>query len=139
MKYPSRYSNGKLVSEAQYITELICENKAKKDGLDIHLKFWTNPEWSKFYRNQIGTANKLLQKYDARAIIKALADSKAKNIYSLRAPHLVAIIQKYQNQIEKEVKPIIKNIDRNTKTTFRKDTNNKRNIISKLKELDNES
>jgi len=138
-RYPSRYSNGKLVSAAQYITELICENKAKKDGLDLHFKFWANPEWSKFYRNQIGTANKLLKTYDIRAIVKALSDPKAKGIYSLRAPHLLPIIQKYQKQIASEVKPLPKEINRLDKVTFRKDNNNKQNIISKLKELDDES
>jgi hypothetical protein len=137
-KYPSRYSNGKFVSSAQYITELICENKAKKDKLDLHFKFWINKEWSSYYRNQIGTANKLLKTYDAKAIIKALGDPKAKNIYSLRAPHLLDIIQRYQDLVEKEsiVSDII--INRSEKSTFRKDSI-KKNIISKLKELDNES
>ena len=137
-KYPSRYSNGKFVSAAQYITELICENKAKKDRLDLHFKFWTNPEWSKYYRNQIATANKLLKIYDVKAIIKALGDPQAKNIYSLRAPHLVGIIQKYQRLVEQEPATPVANIDRSEKSTFRKD-NIKKNIISKLKELDNES
>lgn len=138
-KYPSRYSSGKLVSAAQYITELICENKAKNDGLDIHLKFWTNPKWSRFYRDQIATANKLLKTYEPKAIIKALSDIKSKNIYSLRAPHLLPIIQKYQKQVENEIKPISKNIDRSLNSTFRQEPNTKQNIISKLKELDNES
>jgi hypothetical protein len=35
-KYLSKYSNGKTVSAAQYITEIICENKAKRDKLDLH-------------------------------------------------------------------------------------------------------
>lgn len=138
-QYPSKYSNGRPVSAAQYITELICENKAKKDKLDIHFRFWINAEWSKFYRNQIGTANKLLQKYDAIAIIKALGDAKAKNIYSLRAPHLLAIIQKYQDQIQNQEITKSNDIDRSDKIKFRKDKIAKNNIISKLKELDNES
>lgn len=138
-KYPSRYSNGKFVSAAQYITELICENKAKKDKLDLHFKFWLNPEWSKFYRNQITSANKLLQIYHPKAIIKALGDAKAKNIYSLRAPHLIPIIQKYQDQIQDQTVVQPNDIDRSDKITFRKDKIIKNNIISKLKELDNES
>lgn len=36
-KFPSRYSNGKQVSAAQYITELICENKAKINKEDQNL------------------------------------------------------------------------------------------------------
>ena len=83
-KYPSRYSNGKLVSAAQYITEIICENKARIDKLDLHFRFWTNKKWSRFYRDQIATANKLLKNFDSKAIVKALNDTAAKNIYSLR-------------------------------------------------------
>ena len=70
-KYPSRYSNGKQVSAAQYITEVICEHKAKIDGLDLNYKFWINKEWDLHYRSQISSANKLLKKYSASAIIKA--------------------------------------------------------------------
>ena len=135
-KYQSKYSNGKFVSEAQYITELICENKAKRDKLDLHYRFWTNPKWSVFYRNQIGTANKLLKEYAAKAIIKAILDNRAKNIYSLRAPHLLPIIQEYHTKLLSEPEAIVPSIDRSEKSTFRKDTNIKKNIISKLKELD---
>ena len=38
-KYISRYSNNKSVSEAQYITELICEKKAKLEKTDLHFRF----------------------------------------------------------------------------------------------------
>ena len=50
-KYPSRYSNGKQVSAAQYITEVICEHKAKIDGLDLNYKFWINIKIVKFVKN----------------------------------------------------------------------------------------
>jgi len=91
-KYPSRYSNGKMVSAPQYITEVICEKKAKYDKEDLGFKFWTNKKWSAFYRNQISTANKLLKKYSCVAIIKALKNKKADYIYSLRAPSLIKLI-----------------------------------------------
>jgi len=45
-KYISKYSNGKQVSAAQYITELICENKARIEQKDLHYRFWNNKEWS---------------------------------------------------------------------------------------------
>ena len=41
-KYPSKYSNNKTVSAAQYITEIICEKKAKREGKDLHYIFWLN-------------------------------------------------------------------------------------------------
>jgi hypothetical protein len=136
--YPSRYSNGKKVSAAQYITELICENKAKQDKLDLHHRFWLNPEWSKYYRNQIGTANQLLKKYSPKAIIKALQDNKAQKIYSLRAPHLVAIIDQYQSIVDSENTEFTKDIERKEVKTYRKEQP-KTSLLSKLKELDDES
>jgi hypothetical protein len=135
-KFPSRYSNGKQVSAAQYITELICENKAKINKEDLSYKFWTTPKWEKYYRNQISSANKLIEKYNPLAIVKALKDSKAERIYSLRAPHLVAIIEKYQEEIDAMNKSFTLEIDRQTNKTYKKDKVQK-NIISKIKEIDN--
>lgn len=135
-KFPSRYSNGKQVSAAQYITELICENKAKINKEDLSYKFWTTPKWEKYYKNQISSANKLIKKYNPLAIVKALKDSKAERIYSLRAPHLLAIIEKYQEQIDAMNKSFTLEIDRQTNKTYKKDKIQK-NIISKIKEIDN--
>jgi hypothetical protein len=134
--YPSRYSNGKLVSPAQYITEIICENKAKLDKIDLHYRFWVTPKWSSYYRNQIASANKLLEKYSAKAIIKALSDSKASKIYSLRAPHLIAIIDHYEKLVESENTDFKLEINRAEEKTHRQEKPTK-NILSKLKELDN--
>jgi hypothetical protein len=135
--YPSRYSNGKTVSAAQYITEVICEKKAKMSKMDLHYRFWLTPEWSKYYRNQIGSANKLLKEYAPKAIIKALNDKEADRIYSLRAPHLIPIIDRYQKIVENENKELTKTIERKEKQTYRKEEK-KKNILSKLKDLDNE-
>lgn len=136
--YPSRYSNGKCVSAAQYITELICEKKAKQDKLDIGYKFWINPEWSKYYRNQIGSANKLLKTYNPKAIIRALQDKRTEKIYSLRAPHLLPIIQQYESIVASENTEFTKTVERKENKSYRQ-TKNKTNIFSKLKELDDES
>lgn len=134
-KFPSRYSNGKQVSAAQYITELICENKAKLDKEDLHYKFWITKKWQNFYRNQIATANKLVKKYNPVAIVKALKDSKASKIYSLRAPHLVAIIEQYQSIVDDKNTDLTIEIDRKEKKTFHKEQVRK-NIISRIKDLE---
>lgn len=134
-KYLSKYSNGKMVSAAQYITELICENKAKIEKKDLHYRFWTSKEWSRYYRDQIATTNKLLKKYDARAIINALKDSAASKIYSLRAPHLGAIIDKHQTILDEQNKEFTLTINRESNKIFRSEQKRK-NVLSKLKELD---
>lgn len=137
-KYISKYSNNKPVSAAQYITELICENKAKKDKLDLHYRFWTNKTWEVYYRNQIASAHKLLKKYNAKSVIKALRSKPAEKIYSLRAPHLIPIIEQEQKNLESENTELSLDIDRSDKKSYRKNTN-KQNIISKLKDLDYDS
>lgn len=134
-KYLSKYSNGKMVSAAQYITELICENKAKIEKKDLHYRFWTSKEWARYYRDQIATTNKLLEKYDAKAIINALKDSSSSRIYSLRAPHLNAIIDKHQQILDEQNKDFTLDINRENDKVFRSEIKRK-NILSKLKELD---
>jgi len=142
-KYPSKYSNGKDVSAAQYITELICEKKAKLNKKDLHYRFWTNKEWSGFFRNQIGSANKLLKQYDELAIIKALTSQEAQKIYSLRAPHLAPIIEREQAKLQQEKsKPTmdIKRVDANINIVVPRmgGKTGKTNIINLLKDLEND-
>ena len=60
-KYPSRYSNGKEISAAQYITEFICEKMADKNKKELTQKFWDLPEWKKDYKSQLFAAYGLLK------------------------------------------------------------------------------
>ncbi len=137
-KYPSKYSNGKTVSAAQYITEIICEKRAKFLKKDIGYKFWTNKEWAAFYRNQISSANQLVKKYDEVAVIKALNNPKTSKIYSLRAPHLLPIIEQEAKELSTKNNKLTIEFDRKESVVFnKKDFSNKKGIISKLKELDN--
>lgn len=135
-QYLSKYSNDKFVSAAQYITEIICENKARIEKRDLHFRFWLSKEWALFYKNQIASAHKLIKKFGEKAVIKALYNEKARKIYSLRAPHLIPIIEYEANKLLNESKELSKTLDRSVKTNFRKYKTNT-NIISKLKDLDN--
>lgn len=135
MKYPSKYSNGKQVSAAQYIAEMICERLAKKNKKDLHYRFWLSAEWEKEYKGQIAAANKLLQSYDFNEIVHALNSTYGLKIYSLRAPHLPGIIEKTRSSIPK-VKDNNKQIERNLLDKG-KDNSVKFSVLDKLKELDN--
>jgi hypothetical protein len=139
--YPSKYSNGKFVSAAQYITEIICERKAFKEKKDLCYRFWTNKDWASFYRNQIGSAHKLLKTYPDKAIIRALTSTYGQKIYSLRAPHLPSMIEKEAAMLSKENQKLTSRLSRIDNVTFgnNQSNNSKKNILSKLKELDNES
>jgi hypothetical protein len=136
-KYISKYSNNKPVSSAQYITEIICERKAAKDKQDLHYRFWISKEWSKFFRNQIGSANKLLKQYSDKAIVAALLSTDGQKIYSLRAPHLPDMIVREQTRLDQQNQTMTKHVDRKNDIIFgSKNTQSHKNIISRIKDLD---
>jgi hypothetical protein len=139
MKYPSRYSNDKFVSAAQYITEMICEKKAKMDKQDLHYRFWTNKKWSAFFRNQIATANKLIKEYGEKPVIRAMNNPKTERIYSLRAPHLIPIIEQEAKLLEEENDVLTKKFERKEDVSHRQTINLKKNILSKLEDIENGS
>lgn len=137
-KYPSRYSPQAKVHNAQYITELICEKKAKVDGKELPIKFWELDEWLKFYKYQIMLANKLLKKYHEYSIIGALHDKRMWKTYSLRSPFLEAVIKEYEKKkvaAEKIEKQVDYHFHTTSKATF-DSNNNKKSIVSKLKDLE---
>lgn len=136
-KYISKYSNGREVTAAQYITEIICEKWAKVTGQDLHYRFWLNEKWQKHYKQQIPAANKLLKKYSAKAIVAALKDSKTDKTYSLRSPFLVPIIEKHEKILASQKKELTLDFDRKKEVKFGK-ASTRKNIISKLKDIDNE-
>ena len=135
-KYISKYSNGKPVSAAQYITELICETKARLDKKDLHYRFWVNKEWATFYKNQIFTAHKLLKKYSPKAIIAAIKDKRSYKTYSLRSKFLCPIIEQHEKILSQQNTDLTIDLDRN-KETYQKSKKSK-NILSRLKDIDNE-
>lgn len=139
MKFISRYSNNKEVTPAQYITELICEKRAKILKIDLHYRFWTNKKWSQFYKSQINTANNLVKKFNAISIVRALQDSRTQKIYSLRAPSLAPIIEEYDKAIIKrncEISETPIQIDRDINLESRKSIF-KKNTLSRIKDLEN--
>ena len=98
--YPSGYSPKGWVRADQYIIELVCEKKAKTLKKELPIKFWSNPEWEKFFKSQLRKCKSLLQKYSSEAIIKALQDKRSWNIYSLFAPWLEDVIKEYQTTLD---------------------------------------
>ena len=80
-KYPSRYSPGGWVTEAQYIVELVCERYARSKKKDLPMKFWKDSEWEKYYVSQLRATHALLKKYDGKVIIDTIKTSR---MWSLR-------------------------------------------------------
>lgn len=112
--YPSRYSPTKFVTAAQYIIELVCEKKAKRDKKDLPLQFWELDAWRNYYVSQLRATHKLLQNYAPRAIINVV---RQKNLFSLRPKWIIPLIEQEhkkllalaaKNQKKEPEKPIIK-------------------------------
>ena len=134
-RYPSRYSPGGWVSASQYITELVCEKKAQREKKELPIKFWENKEWSKYYKYQITLANKLIKKYGEEPIVAARRDKRCWSTYSLRSPFLEKIIQEKAEQVVERPASAEYNIN-DSEEVKHKTNNNKKSIISKLRDLD---
>ena len=136
-KYPSRYSNDKKVTAAQYLAELMCERQAEKNKKELPKQFWNLPHWSKKFKSQLFAAYGLLKLYDEVAIIKAVKSKEAKRIYSLRAPILDDIIKEQQRilELDKIKAKDIEVIRKNTKAKPR-EHQVRATILGKLSELD---
>jgi hypothetical protein len=138
MTFISKYSNDKEVSASQFITELICENKARAEKKDLHFRFWNNKEWAYFFKNQIASANRLIKNHEPIDIIKALKTMSGRRIYSLRATYLIPMIQE-QKALRLSAEEASKNLNIERKSDpVIKQHSVKKNILTKLGDLDNE-
>lgn len=133
-KYPSRYSPDGWVSAPQYITEFVCEKKAQKENKELPIKFWEISEWRKYFRYQITIANSLLKDFPEEAIIAALKDRRCWKTYSLRSPFLQGIIKEKEALIKDREATEYEIVEK--ESIKHKTNNNKKSIISKLRELD---
>ena len=138
-KYKSRYSKGGYITAAQFILEIICEKKAKADGIDLPTYFWRDPKWMKYYSSQLRRCHALLKKYDDRAIVKALRDQRVRTVYSLHAQWLVPVIEEYDQKIKSQKTTIQNEIDRDTISAKPRPHRQRGDTtIARLKELENE-
>jgi hypothetical protein len=94
--YKSIYKEG-YVTPANYITELVFEkrNEAFNSG-KCPERFWTDPKYTGPYKGQVIQAGKLLKKYKANWIIKAIKSPEAKYIHKLQDKKLIPIIKKFE-------------------------------------------
>jgi hypothetical protein len=136
-RFPSKYSPGQFVTGAQYIIELLCERKAQLEGKTLVIQFWKQKEWAAFFRSQTNTCNKLIQEYDAIAIIRALTRKERDTTYSLRSPWILPIIKEEQEKYnkEKEIIASLPKVEKAEAVEF-KERPQQRGKIDKLLELD---
>jgi|LULG01.1.fsa_nt_gb hypothetical protein len=138
----SRYkspSTGDYCTAAQYIAEMMCQRMAENSNEgSLAYKFWNTDKWKKTYTHQIILANRLVEDYDERAVIKALKSSRGCKIYSLRFPSLVDLIKSEEdilNRLDAFEEQVIQLPDSNDVKTPQKPFG-KRSKINKLRDLD---
>lgn len=115
-------STQKEVRFPQYFAELLVARKAKKDGVVLPLRYWSNPEfiiWTKEYKSQVFGATKLLRIFDSDVIIKTFLQNDW--VYSAHSPRFQQLIReesrKQANQPKEKPISIIQSTDK-TPTKF---------------------
>lgn len=98
--YDSKFSD-KKVTAAQYIAQLMCERKSKKDGVKLTGAFWNDKEWKKFFLYQVSLANNLLKIYPEGAIIQVLARPDLSWAWSLNTKQVLKAFEKIARTQEK--------------------------------------
>ncbi len=104
--YKSKYGGG-FISSAQYISELVCENRAHRNGQQLVARFWNTKKWKNIFRYQLILAHGLLKIYAHNKLTSVIRETPS--IISLRTPILDDLIQKHKI-ISNNPSPI-KNID----------------------------
>jgi hypothetical protein len=136
-RYPSRYSPGEFISEAQYIIELACEQAARKRKIDLPIKFWNLPQWAQTYKAQLRAVHTLLKKYPGKIIIKVVKEKKYDNL----RPKWVEEAIKQEYLFAEAVKPIeeknVSHIRLDAKDIKLPEKQTTKTNLSKLMDLDN--
>lgn len=135
-RFKSLYGSN-YVTDAQYLTEQFCVHVAKQSQEDLIDKFWKLPKWTKFFKQQIVAANKLLKEYSIDSVLEALRDNRSKKVYSLRAPFFKAIVLEYQlkRQLILSLPKILVEVKSGVENTLPRQPYGTPTLLSKLKNL----
>lgn len=102
-------STGELCTVNQYLAEIVCTRKAKREGNDLAFKFW-NKKQKTNYQATIVAVGKLVKEFGEKEVASYFLKDGS-NIYSVGwyTPHawikecLVEYVKKYRAQKEYEI------------------------------------
>ena len=135
-KFKSLYSNSQ-VTAAQYITEYLCYLISKNNREELQDQFWKDKYWSRFFRRQVGLANKILKEYDVEAVIFSLKDRRLSRIKSFGAKFMLdPILKEYQSKIDFQKTKAKAPTPKFKITNAPRVVKSKKSIISRLEELE---
>ena len=136
----SRYrheSTGDYCTCAQYVAAIMCKRNAenRNEGSLPH-KFWNSGKWRWTYQRQVIAANKILEKYSEKALVRAVNSPEFKNIFSLNHPNCIGIINKYELLLVEEQNNR-QDIEVKKDPKRRNKSYGKKNLLSKLRQYEN--
>lgn len=130
--------SGREITQAQYITELVCSRLYKKEeGVEAPVAFWRKSgEWTNKYKTQIVRANALLRMYDFDVIIKILnQETWMWSLFNGKLEKLLVREQKIYDKTTKKLKE--KEIVIEKQETFRKKQfGKKKTNLNKLRDME---
>lgn len=126
--FNSKYTD-KQVTSAQLIAERLCELIAAKKKQTLIQQFWQDDIWKKTFTWQVILANRLLKKFSAEALLKALKLPEHRNIVSLAT-------QRYQQSVREIQKGIDSRKDQEYTTIEVAEPSKPREAFPKSKTLD---
>lgn len=88
-------------TEAQLLTEFICQRIAQKNDEVLIESYWKLPRWKAIFQKQVIKATAFLKVYSYQAIIKALSTKEGVKIYSFYYPRLPELCAIEQEKIDK--------------------------------------
>ncbi len=130
-------STGEYCTCAAYVAEIMCKRNAEnRNEGSLPYKFWSTSKWKWTYQKQVIAANKMIEKFGEKALVKAVNSPEFNRIFSLNHPKCSSIINRYKllliqeenNKQELQVK---------TDPKRRKKSYGKKNLLSKLRKYEN--
>jgi hypothetical protein len=129
-KYPSTCAPECWITQAQFLTEKLCINVAKRKGQRLEGRFWQDAEWKKFFQGQVCYANKLLKSFEFDVILNVLEANKW--ITSLRAGFILKFLAEENLKAQYKLPIIRVEVEDNTEKLPRATLKTKNNSLRKL-------
>jgi len=131
-------STGDYCTCAAYVAEIMCRRNAEsKNEGSLPFKFWNKKPWDWTFKRQLYVANNLLKTFSEEVLVKAIHSNEFRGIFSLNHPKATRVIKKYEailNEQESRPKQEIK-IKENAKS--RRKSYGGKNILNKLRKIEN--
>lgn len=131
-------STGDHCTCAAYIAEIMCKRNAENKNVgSLPYKFWNKKPWDWTFKKQLWAAGKLLKDFSEEAVVKAVNSDDFRGIFSLNHPKVIGIIRKYELLLSEEKSKPKQEIQVNKNPVTRKKSYGGKNILNKLRKLEN--